>query len=183
MRGCCLFAIERHGWGRRISGGHPCMWTLGWYYALSFGEGAGGKFCARGIFTASSGVHIRQCVHLGRVLDPGLDDTNKKAWTVRCPIHTLRPWESALYCWTNNSIAHADMIYSNYRTLTQAEDIVCHSGRAQYLLMQNVTTWYIHTRDIYRCHVQGSTLFLEISHVSECTLNLTLVNAFYVWTA
>ena len=75
------------------------------------------------------------------------------------------------------------MIYSNYRTFTQAEDIVCHSGRAQYLLMQNVTTWYNHTRDIYRCHVQGSTLFLEISHVSECTLNLTLVNAFYVWTA
>ena len=44
--------------------GHPCMGVL-YIIALNFGGGAGGKSSTGGIFTASSGVSIRQC---GRML-------------------------------------------------------------------------------------------------------------------
>ena len=40
--------------------GHPCMGVLS-LMTLNFGGGAGGKSSTRGIFTASSGVSIRQC--------------------------------------------------------------------------------------------------------------------------
>ena len=40
--------------------GHPCMGVLR-LMTLNFGGGAGGKSSTRGIFTASSGVSIRQC--------------------------------------------------------------------------------------------------------------------------
>ena len=40
--------------------GHPCMGVL-YIIALNFGGGAGGKSSSGGIFTASSGVSIRQC--------------------------------------------------------------------------------------------------------------------------
>lgn len=40
--------------------GHPCMGVL-CLMTLNFGGGAGGKSSTGGIFTASSGVSIRQC--------------------------------------------------------------------------------------------------------------------------
>lgn len=40
--------------------GHPCMGILR-LMTLNFGGGAGGKSSTGGIFTASSGVSIRQC--------------------------------------------------------------------------------------------------------------------------
>lgn len=43
--------------------GYPCMGVL-CLWALNFGGNVGGKSSVRGFTPASSGVHIRQCVHL-----------------------------------------------------------------------------------------------------------------------
>lgn len=85
---------------------------------------------------------------------------------------------SALYCWTNNSIAHADMIYSNIYAFRiphdYGHDIM--SGHNNGFIES--TKRYNHTHGHLPLPCSRQYSYLEISHVSECTLNLTFVNAF-----
>ena len=83
----------------RISGGHPCLWTLCWCGALSFGEGVGGKSSAGRSFTTSNGVYILWCTfidfHIGAnfFLDRTPLNCDRKKKSVEsscCPFHFLR---------------------------------------------------------------------------------------------
>ena len=69
--GCVAIQHTKHKpmmiWLRHKVRGDPCVGVLS-LCALNFGGDAGGKSGVRGFFPASTGVHIRQCVHLVHII-------------------------------------------------------------------------------------------------------------------